>query len=109
MMAPGVLLESVRDSMHLGTIISWIVCGFLVGLCARMLVPGRQSMSLLMTSILGIVGALLGGILYSLLRGSAVAPFSLSNQNWYGWIIAILGAMLLVWIYPQIYSRRGGG
>lgn len=92
--------------MSIGSVISWIVCGLVVGLCARFLVPGRQSMSLSMTTVLGIVGALVGGFLYSLFRGASVAPFSLASHNWYGWIVAILGAMLLVWMYPFIYPRR---
>ncbi len=54
--------------MSIGSILSWIVCGLVVGLCARLLVPGRQVMSLSMTMLLGIVGALAGGFLYSLIR-----------------------------------------
>jgi uncharacterized membrane protein YeaQ/YmgE (transglycosylase-associated protein family) len=42
-----------------------MVCGLIVGLIARLLLPGRQSMSLLMTMVLGIVGAVVGGFLYS--------------------------------------------
>jgi uncharacterized membrane protein YeaQ/YmgE (transglycosylase-associated protein family) len=52
------------------------------------------------------VGSLLGGFLYSLIRGSAAVPFSLTGHNWYGWIVGILGATLLVWIYPQVYPRK---
>lgn len=92
--------------MSLGSIVSWIACGLIVGLCARFLVPGRQSMSLPMTVMLGICGALVGGFLYSLARGASVAPFSLASQNWYGWIVAILGAMLVVWAYPWAFPRR---
>ncbi len=92
--------------MSIGSIISWIVCGLVVGLCARLLVPGRQSMSLLMTTLLGIAGALVGGFLYSLVRGTSVEAFSLASHNWYGWIVAILGAMLLVWIYPLMHPRK---
>jgi uncharacterized membrane protein YeaQ/YmgE (transglycosylase-associated protein family) len=92
--------------MSIGSVLSWIVCGFVVGLCARMLIPGRQSMSLAMTTLLGIAGALLGGFLYSVVRGPSVEPFSLASHNWYGWIVAILGAMLVVWIYPLIYPRK---
>ena len=33
-------------------------------------------------------------------------PFSLASHNWYGWIVAIPVAMLLVWIYPYLYPRR---
>jgi uncharacterized membrane protein YeaQ/YmgE (transglycosylase-associated protein family) len=92
--------------MSLGSIFSWIVCGLVVGLIARFLVSGRQALSLPMTILLGIAGALVGGFLYSLVRGAAVAPFSLVSHNWYGWIVAILGATLLLWIYPYVYPRR---
>jgi uncharacterized membrane protein YeaQ/YmgE (transglycosylase-associated protein family) len=92
--------------MSIGSIISWIVCGLVVGICARFLVPGRQSMSLPMTIVLGIAGAFVGGFLYSLIRSGSVEPFSLSTQNWYGWIVAILGAMLLVWVFPFLSSNR---
>lgn len=92
--------------MSIGSVLAWIVCGLIVGLCARLLVPGRQSMSLPLTTLLGIAGALIGGFLYSVVRGPAVEPFSLASHNWYGWIVAILGAMLLVWVYPHVYPRR---
>ncbi len=92
--------------MSIGSVAAWIVCGLVVGLCARLLVPGRQHMSLSLTVVLGIVGALLGGFLYSVVRGASVEPFSLTSHNWYGWIVAILGAMLVVWVYPYFYPRK---
>jgi uncharacterized membrane protein YeaQ/YmgE (transglycosylase-associated protein family) len=92
--------------MSIGSIVAWIVCGLVVGICARLLVPGRQSMSLVMTAVLGIVGALVGGFLYSLVRGASVEPFSLASHNWYGWIVAILGAMLVVGMYPYFHPKR---
>lgn len=92
--------------MSLGSILSWIFCGLTVGICARFLVPGRQYMTLSMTTVLGIAGALIGGFFYSLLQGSSAVPFSLISHNWYGWIVSILGAVLLIWIHPWIYPRR---
>ena len=92
--------------MSIGSIVSWLVCGLVVGIFARFFVPGRQYMSLSMTALLGVVGALLGGFLYSVIQGASVEPFSLASHNWYGWIVAILGAMLLVWAYPFFYPRR---
>lgn len=92
--------------MSIGSVLAWILCGLVVGLCARLLVPGRRSLSLSMTTVLGIAGALVGGFLYSVVRGASVEPFSLASHNWYGWIVAILGAMLLVWAYPYAYPRR---
>ncbi|NQU36132.1 MAG: GlsB/YeaQ/YmgE family stress response membrane protein [Actinobacteria bacterium] len=76
--------------MSIGSILSWMVCGLVVGICARFLVPGRQYMSLLMTTMLGIGGTLLGGFLYSVIRGASVQPFSLASHNWYGWIVAFV-------------------
>jgi len=90
--------------MTIESVLSWIICGLIVGLCARFLVPGRQSMGLLMTIALGIAGAFVGGFLYSLVRSGSVEAFSFSSQNWYGWIVAILGAMLLVWAFPFLSS-----
>lgn len=92
--------------MSLASLFSWILCGLFVGICARFLVPGRQSMSLVKTTLLGIVGALVGGFLYSLVRGNAVQPFSMASHNWYGWFVAILGATLVLWIHPLLYPRR---
>lgn len=92
--------------MSIGSVLSWMVCGLLVGLSARFLIPGRQTMTLSMTTVLGIVGALVGGFLYALVRGGSVEPFSLSGHNWYGWIVAILGAMFLLWIYPYVFPRK---
>ncbi len=92
--------------MTLQSLFGWIICGLIVGACARFLVPGRQTMSVAMTTVLGIAGALVGGFLYAQIRGPSTEPFSLTDHNWYGWIVSILGGMLVVWIYPQIYPRR---
>lgn len=92
--------------MSVGTLLSWMLCGLIVGLVARFLVPGRQSMSLLLTMGLGIVGALVGGFIYSLVQGTPSEPFSLSGNAWHGWIVAILGAMLVIWAYVTMYPRR---
>ena len=56
--------------MSVGSIISWMLCGLIVGLIARLLVPGRQHMSLLLTMVLGIVGAVVGGFVFSLIQGA---------------------------------------
>jgi uncharacterized membrane protein YeaQ/YmgE (transglycosylase-associated protein family) len=92
--------------MTLSGILSWILCGLVVGLIARFLIPGRQSMSLTMTVVLGIVGAIVGGFLYSLVKGASTQPWSFSGNAWYGWVVSILGAMLLLWIYPMLYPRK---
>ncbi len=90
----------------IGSAVSWIICGLVVGLAARFLIPGRQTLSLPMTVILGICGALVGGFLYSAMWGQSAEPFSIASHNWYGWIVAILGSCLLLAAYPYIYPRK---
>jgi uncharacterized membrane protein YeaQ/YmgE (transglycosylase-associated protein family) len=92
--------------MSVGSLLSWMVCGLIVGLIARALLPGRQSMGLLMTMVLGIVGAVVGGALYSLVQGAPSEPFSLSGNAWHGWVVAALGAVLVLWAYVSLYPRR---
>ena len=91
--------------IEFGSVVSWMLCGLIVGLIARALVPGRQGMGLMLTMVLGIVGAVVGGILYSLVMGAPSEPFSLAGSAWHGWIVAILGAMLVLWIYVAVGRR----
>jgi uncharacterized membrane protein YeaQ/YmgE (transglycosylase-associated protein family) len=92
--------------MSVGTLLSWIVCGLIVGLIARLLAPGRQSMGLFLTMVLGVVGAVVGGFLYSLVQRAPSEPFSLSGNAWHGWVVAILGAVLVLWAYGRLYPKR---
>jgi uncharacterized membrane protein YeaQ/YmgE (transglycosylase-associated protein family) len=95
--------------MSVGSILTWIICGVIVGMCARILVPGRQDMSLGMTTLLGVGGALLGGFLFSLVLGGSAEPFSpVAAHNWYGWIVAILGAVGLLCLHPYVYPKKWG-
>jgi uncharacterized membrane protein YeaQ/YmgE (transglycosylase-associated protein family) len=87
------------------TLVSWALCGLIVGLIARFLIPGRQNMSLLMTMALGIVGAFVGGFLYWSIWGAPGAPFSLSGDAWQGWIVSIIGAGIVLWGYATLYPR----
>ena len=92
--------------MSVGSLLSWMVCGLIVGLIARALLPGRQSMGLLLTMVLGIVGAVVGGFLYSLVQGAPSEPFSLSGNAWHGWVVAIIGAVVVLWAYVSLHPRR---
>jgi uncharacterized membrane protein YeaQ/YmgE (transglycosylase-associated protein family) len=92
--------------MSVGSLLSWMVCGLIVGLIARLLLPGRQSMGLLLTMVLGIVGAVVGGFLFALLQGGPAEPISLSGNAWHGWVVAVLGAVLVLWAYGTFYPKR---
>jgi uncharacterized membrane protein YeaQ/YmgE (transglycosylase-associated protein family) len=83
-----------------------MLCGLIVGLIARFLVPGRQSMGPLLTMVLGIVGAVVGGFLYAKVQGEPAEPFSLSGNAWHGWVVSVLGAVLVLWAYVALRPRR---
>lgn len=76
----------------LGAIIAWAVFGLIVGAIARFVYPGRVPMGCLGTMFLGIGGSLLGGLVAYLISGPPRHPFDGA-----GWILSILGALLLVW------------
>ena len=92
--------------MGVHTFLSWVVCGLVVGLMARLLVPGWHRFGLLRTVVLGIVGSFVGGFLYWLIRGEPGEPFSLSGNAWHGWVTAVIGAVLVLWAYGTLYPRR---
>jgi uncharacterized membrane protein YeaQ/YmgE (transglycosylase-associated protein family) len=83
----------------LWAIIGWCLFGLVAGAIARLLVPGRQSMGILMTIVLGIIGSLVGGFIgYMLMgRGDPLQPS--------GWIMSIIGAVIVLGLYVAM-SRR---
>ena len=89
----------------LGTIIGLIVIGLVAGFVARALVPGRQSMSVLQTILLGIVGSFVGGFLGRLLFGGSGDSFVQPSS----WIGSIIGAIIVLVIYLAIKRRSGNG
>jgi uncharacterized membrane protein YeaQ/YmgE (transglycosylase-associated protein family) len=83
-------------------IIAWIVLGLGAGLLANMVIPGRRSQGLILTCVIGIVGALLGGWLATKLFHVHTLHgfFNLST-----WLTAIVGAAILLLAYHLITSR----
>jgi uncharacterized membrane protein YeaQ/YmgE (transglycosylase-associated protein family) len=86
----------------LWSIITWALFGLVVGAIARLLFPGRQTMSVAMTMVLGIVGSLIGGFISWLFGFDPQdGPFQGA-----GWIMSIAGALIAVWIALAM-GRRG--
>jgi len=79
------------------SIIGWILFGLIVGVVAKLLMPGRDPGGMIVTILLGIVGALIGGFLGRLL-------------GWYGdsdpvgFIMAVIGAILVLFVYRKMSS-----
>jgi uncharacterized membrane protein YeaQ/YmgE (transglycosylase-associated protein family) len=72
-------------------IIAWIVFGFVIGLLARAIVPGRQHMGLVMTTLLGVAGSLVGGLVASAFGGG-----SITGLHGAGFLGSLIGAVLLL-------------
>jgi len=89
-----------------GVILSWLLCGLVIGIIARIVVPGRHPLGILGTILLGVAGAFVGGFLAWLFTGPPGEPFSLSANAWHGWILSIIGAVLVLWI-GAVFHRRG--
>jgi uncharacterized membrane protein YeaQ/YmgE (transglycosylase-associated protein family) len=80
-------------------ILSWILFGLVVGIIAKLLMPGRDPGGFIVTILLGIAGALLGGFI-----GRAMGFYGPNEAA--GWIISILGAILLLVLYRMMARRR---
>ena len=87
-------------------IIGWIVLGLLAGIVAKKIVPGGESLGVIMTTILGIGGAMLGGfVAWALGLGDPIDEFfDLST-----WAAAIIGAAVILCVASMLAGRRRGG
>lgn len=82
-------------------ILGFILFGLVVGVIARLVVPGKQRLSLGVTLLLGVVGSIVGGVI-----ASALGTGDLFELNLIGTIIAIAAAALLILAVDRPRSRR---
>lgn len=80
-------------------ILSWIVFGLVIGIIAKLLMPGKDPGGFIVTMLLGIAGALVGGFI-----GRAMGFYG-QNQG-AGWLMSILGAIILLALYRMMVRRR---
>ena len=80
------------------TILGWIVFGLIVGIVAKLLMPGRDPGGFIVTMLLGVVGALLGGFL-----GRAMGFYG-PNQG-AGFLMSVVGAILVLFVYRRLSHR----
>ena len=80
----------------------WLIIGLVAGLLARLLMPGKQPMGLLLTMILGLVGSMIGGYISSLIFG-----YDPTDPGFHagGLVMSTLGALLVLGIYLAITRR----
>ena len=86
-------------------IIAWIILGILAGALAKAIYPGSQGGGIISTMVLGIIGAFVGGTLFTLLTTGSIqltsAPFTLP-----GFLVAIIGSMIAIFIWELLQGRR---
>jgi len=82
-------------------IIGFLVFGLVVGAVARLIKPGKQNLSILMTLLLGVVGSVIGGIIANLLGTGDIMEL-----NILGAIVAIVAAVLLIGVAEGMSSKK---
>jgi uncharacterized membrane protein YeaQ/YmgE (transglycosylase-associated protein family) len=83
--------------------IGFIVAGLIIGALARLVRPGKQNLSVLMTLLLGLAGSVIGGIVANLLGTGDI--FEL---NFIGFIVAVIAAVILIGVAEGASSSRRG-
>jgi uncharacterized membrane protein YeaQ/YmgE (transglycosylase-associated protein family) len=108
---PGGVGRSVAYLIHLDEriilgIIAFVVLGLLAGIIAKAILPGEDPGGFIVTAIVGIVGALLGGFLAAAIFGAHPLDefFDIST-----WLTAIIGSIILLVIYRVVTNRSGHG
>ncbi len=88
--------------MDIGDILGLIVFGAVIGVLARLVLPGRQNINIVITVVLGILGALIGYWLWGLISDQG----DTAGIDWIRWFISIAAAALLVVAYGAITGRK---
>jgi uncharacterized membrane protein YeaQ/YmgE (transglycosylase-associated protein family) len=74
------------------------IVGFVVGLIARAILPGEQKLGIIMTAVLGIVGALVAGF-----AGQALGWYQPGQPA--GWIASVVGAIVVLFVYTKVAAK----
>jgi uncharacterized membrane protein YeaQ/YmgE (transglycosylase-associated protein family) len=80
------------------TILGWIVFGLIVGAVAKLVMPGRDGGGIIVTMLLGIVGAIIGGFI-----GRALNMYGPNDAA--GFFMATLGAVVVLFLYRMVAGR----
>jgi uncharacterized membrane protein YeaQ/YmgE (transglycosylase-associated protein family) len=87
------------------TILLALLAGIIIGPLARLVLPGRQNISLIMTIILGAIGALAGSAIYRAISGNT----DTSGIDWIALLIGVIVAALAILAYGAMTGRRSTG
>ncbi|MGK3144340.1 GlsB/YeaQ/YmgE family stress response membrane protein [Pantoea sp. C2G6] len=82
-------------------ILSWVVFGLIAGIIARCIMPGKEHMGIFMTIILGVIGALIGGVISTALGFGKVSGFNLYSIG-----IATVGSIVVLFVIHKIRACK---
>ena len=82
-------------------VLSWILFGLIAGAIAKMIHPGKDPGGWIVTIIIGILGAVVGGFI-----GAAIGWGDISGFNFRSFLLAIGGALLLLFIYRAVTTKK---
>ena len=85
----------------IGAVLAWMFFGLVVGAVARLLYPGRQAIGMIGTMLLGIAGSLVGGFISWAVAGGPEGAFQGA-----GWIMSIVGALIVVFGFLAMSGGR---
>jgi uncharacterized membrane protein YeaQ/YmgE (transglycosylase-associated protein family) len=80
----------------IGDVIIYSIAGLVIGVIARALLPGRQSMSIVMTIVIGVIAAVVGGLLWE---------WIFPDNDGIAWIGSVIVGVVLVWLYASFAGR----
>jgi uncharacterized membrane protein YeaQ/YmgE (transglycosylase-associated protein family) len=82
------------------SVIGWIILGLIAGFIGSKIV-NKSGSGMLMDIVLGIVGAIVGGLIFSFFGAAGVTGF-----NIYSLVVAVIGAVVVLWLYHAVAGRR---
>src|SRR5438067_11007687 len=94
-------ISALTSEARMG-ILAWIILGLIAGAIAKAIMPGRDPGGFVVTALIGIVGAVIGGFLGNMLFGIG----GVSGIDIRSILIAVCGALVLLWIYRLATGRR---
>jgi uncharacterized membrane protein YeaQ/YmgE (transglycosylase-associated protein family) len=93
-----------RIEMGIGELIGLIIFGAVIGALARLVVPGKQAMGIVITILLGIAGALIGYWLWGMISGEGNADTR--GIDWIRWVISVAAAVVLTLGYSALSRKK---
>jgi len=82
-------------------ILSWIILGLVVGVLAKLIMPGQDPGGIIVTILLGVAGAFLGGYVGTLMGLGSVTGFNMMSL-----LLAVVGSLILLLLYRMLVSKR---